>query len=159
MLHTMWKLCLDGLELIGFAICAWGALALVKDATVSEGGKKVQRAARKGWNFVVHWIAGFIAFAGGLILFASSLAGYLTHLGWVQGYVLPIGSIVLAVVVTACAIADVVGDGKPDKRAVVCALVLPTLLAVAVGAWPSSSGKVGHDGHNWQQTVQSRSGK
>lgn len=154
MFGSIWGVALKVLELAGFGICAWGALAMVGGARVDEGsGKKAW--AQKGWNFIVHWTAGLIALAGGLMLWASSLAKMVAGWSWLQTRGVPIGAIVLAIVLLAFAIADVVGDLKPDRRAVLCALALPFLIAFAVSVWPSSWDTVNRDGHDWNHTVQS----
>jgi hypothetical protein len=162
-MHTFGKLFVHVLELAGFAICAWGALKLVKDATVSPGGKKVTGKIKFGWNFIVHWIAGLLAVVGGLLLFSSALASYLSgrvdHFTAIVLMAISIAVIVGAIVLSAMAMADVVEDGKPDKRAVVCLLLLPTLLSLAVKLWPDSSAQVSKDGHTWTNTVQSHAGK
>lgn len=126
---------LASLGFLGFAIAvAWGALYFLK------------RARSRVW---MHWTAFVFACVAGLLAMGSWLTDLLA---WGTGFVPYLSGILLFVGLVIVFI-DLI-DKRPDRLALICAMIIPSVVAAGVGQLQNAWDQVGENAEQVKTTIE-----
>ncbi|MCW6003833.1 hypothetical protein K1W54_04450 [Micromonospora sp. CPCC 205371] len=130
------------LDFLGFTLLAV--------AGAFGGFYSLKRARGRAW---AHWVGFVIALAAGVLMITTLVGAALT---WTADWIPYIagGALVVFGLITLFDLAD----KRPDKGAVLGALILPSLLTIGITQISQATDEIGDNGRELQTTIEQRTG-
>jgi heme/copper-type cytochrome/quinol oxidase subunit 4 len=114
------------------------------------GFYSIKRAKGRTW---AHWIGFIIALAAGVLMVTTVVGAALT---WTANWIPYIAG--AAVVVFGLITVFDLADKRPDKGAILGALIVPSMLAIGITQIAQATTEIKDNGRDLQSTIEQRTG-